>query len=258
MRTPVVLLAAPGNSTQVVANALRGRFGQVVVVMEQPVSRGLLLRRRIRRLGLMSVLGQVLFVLIAQPALARQARPRLRQLRASHQLDTTAWDGDVVCVPSVNSEQARQALRELAPVVVVVNGTRIIGAETLACVDAVFLNLHAGVTPQYRGVHGGYWALVDRRPDLMGSTVHVVDTGIDTGPILAQPLVSAGPQDNFVTYPVHQLAAGLSPLLTAAGSALAGGELVPVPPRDAAAPSRLRSHPTLWGYVLHRLRAGVR
>lgn len=254
----IVLLAAPGASTNAVANALQAAFGDVVVVLERPVSRAALLRRRVRRLGVWTVLGQVLFLLLVQPQLARKARSRLRSLRSQHGLDVSAWNGRAVHVPSVNSEEARRALRDLAPRVVVVNGTRIIGAETLRSVACPFINLHAGVTPQYRGVHGAYWALVDRRPDLMGCTVHVVDTGIDTGPVLAQPLITGSAQDSFVTYPVRQLGAGLPALLEAVRCVLAGNDLEPVAARDPVAPSRLRSHPTLWGYLRHRLNDGVR
>ena len=47
----------------------------------------------------------------------------------------------------------------------VVNGTRILSRRMLESIDAVFLNMHVGITPKYRGVHGGYWALAngDRR-----------------------------------------------------------------------------------------------
>ena len=42
-----------------------------------------------------------------------------------------------------------------------INGTRIISKATLGCVPAVFINTHVGITPTYRGVHGGYWSLVE-------------------------------------------------------------------------------------------------
>jgi folate-dependent phosphoribosylglycinamide formyltransferase PurN len=258
MTSGVVLLAAPGVSSDVVANALRAAFGDVVVVFEQRVSRWLLLRRRARRLGLVPVLGQLLFQLGAQPLLARAARHRLAELTQLHELDPSPWDGAVVHVPSVNAAVTRQVLRELAPRVVVINGTRIIGPETLTCIAAPFLNLHAGVTPQYRGVHGAYWALVDRRPDLVGCTVHLVDEGIDTGPVLAQPLISPSADDSFATYPMQQLGAGLPALLAAVDTVLRGGVLMLVSVRDHVAPSRLRSHPSLWGYAWHRMRHGVR
>jgi folate-dependent phosphoribosylglycinamide formyltransferase PurN len=118
------------------------------------------------------------------------------------------------------------------------------------------LNTHAGITPLYRGVHGGYWALAEGRPELAGTTVHFVDEGIDTGRIVDQAFIQVTPDDSFATYPYLHVAAGLSILIPAVERTLAG-TLEPRGPRDAL-PSRLRTHPTLWGYLGTRLRRGVR
>jgi methionyl-tRNA formyltransferase len=104
-------------------------------------------------------------------------------------------------------------------------------------------------------VHGGYWALVDRCPEHCGVTVHLVDEGIDTGNVLRQARVEPTPEDNFVTYPLLQLGAGLPLLLDEAAKAL-DGRLVPRPYPPGA--SRLRTHPTIWEYARHRLAADVK
>ena len=77
-----------------------------------------------------------------------------------------------------------------------------------SAIDVPVINIHAGVTPRYRGVHGGYWALREGRPGLAGSTVHLVDPGIDTGGILAQATFTAGDADSIATYPLLHLACG--------------------------------------------------
>ncbi|MEZ6118695.1 MAG: hypothetical protein R3C28_19310 [Pirellulaceae bacterium] len=60
----------------------------------------------------------------------------------------------------MNSPETVDRIQLLAPDVVLVNGTRIIRPHRSDNrTDALFLNTHAGVTPTYRGVHGGYWAL---------------------------------------------------------------------------------------------------
>lgn len=258
MSASVVLLAAPGASTDIVANALGDRWPDLVVVLEAPVRRLTLLRRRVRRLGLRVVLGQVLFLLMIVPVLERRSLRRAADVREQYGLQARPWAGPTIRVSSVNADDARVALRELDPRVVVVNGTRIIGQATLEAVAAPFLNMHAGITPQYRGVHGGYWALADGRLDLAGATVHVVDTGIDTGPIVAQPLVNPTVDDTFVTYPWLQLAAALPHLVAAVDAVLDGVALDPVSPRDGSSASVLRSHPTAWDYLAARWRRGVR
>jgi methionyl-tRNA formyltransferase len=45
------------------------------------------------------------------------------------------------------------------------------------------LNAHMGLLPAYRGMNVAEWAALEGAP--VGCTVHLIDTGIDTGPILA-------------------------------------------------------------------------
>src|SRR5690606_31292352 len=125
---------------------------------------------------------------------------------------------------SINDPSTRAILRDVSPDVVVVNGTRIIAQSVLDAVDAPFLNTHAGITPAYRGVHGGYWALAEGQPELCGVTVHRVDRGIDTGDVIAQAIVHPTRADNFQTYPLLQLKAAL-PLLQDAVRAAASEKL---------------------------------
>ena len=60
-----------------------------------------------------------------------------------------------------------------------VNGTRIISSRVLDSIGCPIINTHAGITPRYRGVHGGYWALAEGHPEEVGTTVHLVDKGIE-------------------------------------------------------------------------------
>jgi phosphoribosylglycinamide formyltransferase-1 len=254
----VVLLAGDGPSTRMVFHALQSRLGNSVrleAIVEAPVARAQLLKRRVKRLGLARVAGQVLFMATVVPLLRARAQKRIAQIRSLHGLvDTPLFQ--VHHVPSANSVEAREVLRSLSPAVVVVNGTRILDRETLRSTSAPFINMHAGIAPAYRGVHGGYWALAEGRPDLVGTTVHLVDEGIDTGTVIEQAYFEVAPEDSFWTYPYLHTAAGLPVLVRAVQAALEGA--VPVRQTDQSLPSVLRSHPTLWSYLSTRLRRGVR
>mgnify|MGYP006147034013 CR=1 FL=1 len=46
------------------------------------------------------------------------------------------------------------------------------------------INIHAGVSPYYRGSDCNFWALYDDNPHLVGSTIHLLSKGLDNGPIL--------------------------------------------------------------------------
>ena len=139
----------------------------------------------------------------------------------------------------------------------VVNGTRIISSAVLESVDCPFINTHAGITPLYRGVHGGYWALVSGRPEEVGTTVHLIDQGIDTGAVLARVYFDTAPSDSIATYPYLHLAAGLPALASQIDRALKGEEPLVVE-ETIREGSHLFTHPTLWGYLREWLVRGVR
>jgi methionyl-tRNA formyltransferase len=252
----IVLLGREDSQTAILYNALRGEFLLAGVIVEEPESRLKFLKRRVKRLGLSKALGQVAFRLMVVPWLKARSRRRVEEIIRRFGLDASPMPAlGLVRVSSVNSDQTIQVLQEMQPSVVVVSGTRIIAARVLNSIPAVFINMHAGITPMYRGVHGGYWALVENNAPACGVTVHEVDTGVDTGRILGQAQITPNGADNFVTYGFLQLAAGL-PLLTTAIRDACDGQLQPV-----AAPggeSRLWTHPTLAEYVYHRMKSGVK
>lgn len=48
------------------------------------------------------------------------------------------------------------------------------------------LNLHMSYLPYNRGAHPNFWSWIDGTP--AGVTIHEIDSGLDTGPIVAQAL----------------------------------------------------------------------
>jgi methionyl-tRNA formyltransferase len=186
--------------------------------------------------------------------LQRVSRRRIAELSRKFGLDPT-WPADLelIKVPSVNSPDCIEQLRRLRPAVVLVVLTRVIHREVLAAIDAPFINYHTGIAPQYRGIHGGYWAKVQGDLANFGVTVHLVDSGIDTGEVLFQARIAPTPDDNIATFPYLQIAAGLPLLDQAAREALSGS----LNPKRLQLPSRLWSQPTLWGYLWAGLRRGA-
>lgn len=46
------------------------------------------------------------------------------------------------------------------------------------------INIHMGVSPYYRGSSCNFWALNNNDPHLVGSTIHLLSTGLDSGEML--------------------------------------------------------------------------
>ena len=253
----VVLLAGPGDTTDIVANWLDKHISHVTVVTEEPQSRVQLTRRRIKRIGWVRTLGQVIFVAIAMPVLRIRGQRRRNQILSESSLNDTVRPPDFH-VDSVNSPETIELLAGLEPRVVVVNGTRIISSRVLDSISCPIINTHAGLTPRYRGVHGGYWALAEGHPEEVGTTVHLVDSGIDTGQVLARARFDTSPADTIVTYPYLHLAAGLPLLIDSVRTVLDGQQLAPIDDNSPSVESRLFTHPTLWGYLRLWATRGVR
>jgi hypothetical protein len=255
--TTVVVLGRDRSSTRSVVHGLMTAGIPVTrVILERREPRLAFLRRRERRYGLDTVIGQLLFLGAVVPVLRLVSRERRRRLGVMSGLNDGPLDEELVArVPSANDPGTIDVLRTLAPRVVVINGTRILSRDVLTAVPATFLNLHAGITPGYRGAHGGYWALADGHPDRCGVTVHVVDPGIDTGAVVDQATIEPTDADDFTTYPLLQLAAGLPMLVRAVRDAL-DGTIATRPAPEM--PSRTWTHPTAWGYLWRRIRRGIR
>lgn len=251
----LVVLGTNSSSTWMMVNALSKDYPDLQVVIENSVSRLMLLKRRMARIGVGKVIGQILFMLYL-PVLRRLSANRIQSLLASADLSIKPPTGvPITRFDSVNSQACIEWLRIMQPSVVILNGTRIVSPTVLASCNAVFLNTHCGITPAYRGVHGGYWALMRGDLDNVGVTVHVVDAGVDTGSIVFQKTIKVDEQDNFLTYPIKQYIAGI-PLMQCAISNMVSGRLRTHRRDDL--PSAIWYHPTLWQYLWARFRYGVR
>lgn len=242
--------------SDIVYHALSQSFTIDAVIREEKPPLAAFLKRRIKKLGFGTVFGQLLFSAAIVPVVSYQSRRRIQQIISANNLDTSEIPNTkVIDVSSVNSDATISELRRLSPTVVVVNGTRIIQEKALGCVNAIFLNTHAGITPMYRGVHGGYWALACGDAANCGVTIHKVDQGIDTGSIIAQATISPAAEDTFSTYPFLQAAKAI-PLLEQAVRDSLAGRLPTIAPRSSK--SQLWSHPTAWQYLRNRISSGVR
>jgi methionyl-tRNA formyltransferase len=241
------MLAGQNEWTPIIYNALTKELEVDAVILEDRVPRGVFLRTRIENLDLFTVIGQQLFKLTVVRFLQYVSKARIEEIKLRFRLDDSPIPPKyIIYVDSVNSEAARSHLMQLNPKVVVIFGTRIISKDTLKCIPAIFVNMHTGITPLYRGHAGGYWALAREDPRNCGVSVHLVDEGIDTGPLLGQSLISPTSADNFITYSFLQIGVGIPLLIDVINQALNGQ----LKTRDfPEGPSKLWSHPTLWSYV---------
>lgn len=107
-------------------------------------------------------------------------------------------------------------MRALAPDVVLVFGTGILRAPLIESFPGRILNLHLGLSPYYRGSGTNFWPLVNREPECVGATIHYLDEGLDSGPIIAHSRAEMRPADGPHDIGNRTIAAGIDVLLRAA------------------------------------------
>ncbi len=245
----IVMLAGKGDSSKFVFNEIQKYYPIIKVLEEESPNKFNMIRNRVRRVGWINVIGQIMFLLFSK-LLKVKSKNRIKKLIEDYELSKSPINERVLKhVTSVNSDEAIEELKHLDPDIVIVNGTRIISQKVLSSVRAKFINTHLGITPKYRGVHGGYWAIANNDMGNCGTTVHLVDKGIDTGGILYQGVIKIDSSDNYCTYPIHQVSIGIKLMLKALGDAEKNN--LRIVENDLE--SKLWYHPEIWTYIKNYL-----
>lgn len=254
--TKVVLFTKNNPYGNMVCAFLEQHYTLSGIVIDAPVPGAgkKLIKRRIQKLGMFKVFLQAIFQKGLVPLLKWESKAREDGLMS--QIDMGAIDRcETIFFPkSINDTAVIPFTNELAPDVIVVCGTGIIFKKIINGLKAPLINIHVGITPKYRGVHGGYWALANKDKENFGVTVHLIDPGIDTGGIISQRTFQPSPQDNFCTYPLFQTLEGLSCL----EDAITQIETNAITIKKGATESKLYYHPTINGYLYNRLIHGVK
>ena len=97
-------------------------------------------------------------------------------------------------VPHINHPEVLRLARELQPDLICVFGTSLIRGALLREGRLGMVNLHGGLSPDYRGADCTFWALYNGEPENVGCTLHYINEGIDTGHLIAHisPAVAEG------------------------------------------------------------------
>lgn len=98
-------------------------------------------------------------------------------------------------VKGVNDKNFRKKLLSLNPDILLVGswGEKI-EKETYNIPKIASINVHPSLLPKYRGPNPYYWVIKNMEKET-GVTFHLIDSGYDTGSILAQEIVKIYPSD---------------------------------------------------------------
>lgn len=106
---------------------------------------------------------------------------------------------DIIRVDNINDPRCGRFIVEHAPDVIAVCGTGVIKPEIFGLASRGAINIHTGITPEYRSADPILWALYNNQPEMIGVTIHFIDAGIDTGAIVCQQTVPIYREDTLST-----------------------------------------------------------
>jgi hypothetical protein len=78
-----------------------------------------------------------------------------------------------------------EVMRRARPDVVLVFGTGLLKQPLIDAFAGNIINIHLGMSPYYRGAGTNFWPLVNGEPEYCGATIHFLDAGVDSGPMIA-------------------------------------------------------------------------
>jgi folate-dependent phosphoribosylglycinamide formyltransferase PurN len=177
----VMLTTVRSQKVPQMLSAWRGRdVGTLTVVVEHPAAEpaAARLRRRLRNEGMSWIASRL--------GVANDSA-----------VEPAAQDGPPVDVPTycrsrgtafletgpLDSADAVGAIKALAPDLGIHAGAGLLRRPLIDAFRLGVLNAHMGLLPACRGMNVAEWAALEEAP--VGCTVHLIDSGIDTGPILA-------------------------------------------------------------------------
>lgn len=163
-------------------------FDGFVVVEKTRAPAVSFLWRRMRRLGARKVIDELLlrlyYLLFESRRDARVIGGLMERVR--HEIPAGYQRPPVYRVYDINSAESEALLKKLAPDTCVLMLMPIVKKKILSIPPLGMLVYHPGITPEYRGTHAAFWAIVNRELRLIGWSLLRIDAGIDTGAVLAQ------------------------------------------------------------------------
>jgi methionyl-tRNA formyltransferase len=93
------------------------------------------------------------------------------------------------------------------------------------------INLHISLLPYNRGTNPNAWSFLDDTPK--GVTIHLIDEGIDTGPILLQKTVSFDETRETLSSSYHRLQEQIQTLFMENWADIRDGRIAPQPQHGA-------------------------
>ena len=166
-----------------------------------------------------------------------------------------AYRFPVVTCGDQNSPRAVGQLKQWSPDVAIFAGGNILRDELISVPRLGVLNSHLALLPEIRGMSSPEWSLLCGVP--LGITIHFMDSGIDTGPILLRrEFKNADACDSLLDLRNRMIAEGIE-LIAEVIAGLDRGQISAVPQTTMERDTQFFvMHERLKAVAIRRLQAG--
>ncbi|MDD5327105.1 MAG: polysaccharide deacetylase family protein [Phycisphaerae bacterium] len=89
-------------------------------------------------------------------------------------------------VTDINSPDVQKEIYDSNPDLILIFGGKILKGAWIDGAKFGSINLHYGILPYYRSGHSTQFALYHEAYERIGATIHYIDKGVDTGPIISK------------------------------------------------------------------------
>lgn len=139
---------------------------------------------------------------------------------SSHILDKVMKDDR-----SLNSQRIVDVINKYEPDIIVVMGTCLVSKKIIKSAKVV-LNIHTGLSPYYRGGASNFWPFINKDLDKFGVTIHLMTTGIDSGPIIYSEAIKFNLGDTYPEINCKAIIRGTDLMLRALDKVIKGNYVV--------------------------------
>lgn len=103
----------------------------------------------------------------------------------------------IIPIKNINDSNSAMILKDLNPDIILSNNFHQILSHKILDIPKIgCINVHPGILPLYRGLLPHFWSMVNQDKE-GGVTIHYMDRGVDTGPILLEEKFLIDKKDSF-------------------------------------------------------------
>jgi len=225
MRLLILTIRTPGNIY--LANRLSKEFyvAGMVILKEEAKSKKQVMKfwaRRVKRYGFLKALNRYLYLKTRRLNEASKSVEKAF-FWADKEVPRYEFQTDVLETTEINSDEVASFIKARSPDVIAVCGSKVIKPEIFRLALKGTINIHCGITPDYRSAHPLEWALYNRDFGKIGVTAHFVDEGVDTGDIIYQKIVKVEKGDSVSSLYAKSIVSGADLMIRAIRELEKGG-----------------------------------